>query len=561
MVKNYKQIRPEKVVFNNCIIMKKQFKFIILLILLVIMQSVIAENIVFRPASPGDKGENVRLIQEKLITLGYLQSGASGNYLDQTKKAILNFQKDNGLELTGIADELTLKKLAETRFREIKPGENSKAVMELQTKLIDMGFLKTKATGLYRNQTIEAIKKFQTENNLEATGIADIATQEAIYSFIKNNEEKDVINVTDGREYSSKDEEFKRTLTRASEGDDVKLVQNRLKELGFFDGPISGYYMNQTIAAVKRFQYFNGLEQDGVCNEATWNSLLNDSGVVDINSTPAPSPEPAPIQYAVTVDVKNQAVLVYERDENGNYTNLIKTMICSTGKVGTPSDVGEWITDGRRASWCYFPAYGSHAKYWTKINPYIAFHSVIYNRVDNMALSIKSYNKLGQRASHGCVRLMVSDSKWIYDNIKKGTVVTITEDLPYDEELRMSIKKPKLNKENMLPFSTPEPTAKPNYSSTTIFDGEMRDLSKKSTGTDVYWLQMKLKDLGYYKGTPTGSYYSGTFDAVKKFQSDNGIYATGNADVETQKLLYKDIISTPAPIPVITPSPTPSNKK
>lgn len=541
--------------------MKKQFQYIILLILLVIMQSVIADNIVFKPASPGDKGENVRLIQEKLITLGYLQSGASGNYLDQTKKAILDFQKDNSLEQSGIADELTLKKLSETRFRDIKPGENSKAVMELQTKLIDMGFLKTKATGLYKNQTIEAIKKFQSDNNLEATGIADVATQEAIYSCIKNNEEKDVISVTDGREYSSKDEQFKRTLTRASEGEDVKLVQNRLKELGFFDGPISGYYMNQTIAAVKRFQYFNGLEQDGVCNESTWNSLLNDSGVVDINSTPAPSPEPVPIQYAVTVDVKNQAVLVYERDENGKYTNLIKTMICSTGTVGTPSDVGEWITDGRRASWCYFPAYGSHAKYWTKINPYIAFHSVIYNRVDNMALSIKSYNKLGRRASHGCVRLMVSDSKWIYDNIKKGTVITITEDLPYDEELRMSIKKPKLNKENMLPFSTPEPTAKPNYSSTTIFDGEIRNLSKKSTGTDVYWLQMKLKDLGYYKGTPTGSYYSGTFDAVKKFQSDNGINATGNADVETQKLLYKDILSTPAPIPVITPSPTPSSRK
>ena len=543
--------------------MKKQFKFkfIILLILLVIMQSVIAENIVFRPASLGDKGENVRLIQERLITLGYLQSGASGNYLEQTKKAIVNFQKESGLEPTGVADESTLKKLAETRFREIKPGETSKAVMELQTKLIDMGFLKTKATGLYKNQTIEAIKKFQSENNLEATGIADVATQEALYSCIKNNEEKDAISVTDGREYSSKDEQFKRTLTRASEGDDVKLVQNRLKELGFFDGPISGYYMNQTIAAVKRFQYFNGLEQDGVCNELTWNSLLNDSGVVDINSTPAPSPEPVPIQYAVTVDVKNQAVLVYERDKNGNYTNLIKTMICSTGMVGTPSDVGEWITDGRRASWCYFPAYGSHAKYWTKINPYIAFHSVIYNRVDNMALSIKSYNRLGQRASHGCVRLMVSDSKWIYDNIKKGTVITITEDLPYDEELRMSVKKPKLNKENMLPFSTPEPTAKPNYSSTTIFDGEIRNLSKKSTGTDVYWLQMKLKDLGYYKGTPTGSYYSGTFDAVKKFQSDNGINATGNADIETQKILYKDILSTPAPIPVITPSPTPSSRK
>ncbi|HAH78565.1 MAG TPA: L,D-transpeptidase, partial [Ruminococcaceae bacterium] len=34
-------------------------------------------------------------------------------------------------------------------------------------------------------------------------------------------------------------------------------------------------------------------------------------------------------------------------------------------------------------------------------------------------------DKLGEPASHGCIRLPVEDAKWIYDNIPEGTKVVI----------------------------------------------------------------------------------------------------------------------------------------
>ena len=129
-------------------------------------------------------------------------------------------------------------------------------------------------------------------------------------------------------------------------------------------------------------------------------------------------------------------------------------MICSTGVKGWDSDLGDWVTNGRRARWCYFSKWGGHAQYWTRINENIAFHSVTYSEPDTRKLNVKSYNKLGRRASHGCIRMLVSDAKWMYDNIKKGTTVHITEDLPLDEELTKSLLPPDLDKKYMLPKTT-----------------------------------------------------------------------------------------------------------
>ena len=91
---------------------------------------------------------------------------------------------------------------------------------------------------------------------------------------------------------------------------------------------------------------------------------------------------------------------------------------------------------------------------------------------------------------------------------------------------------------------------------------------KKGTESEaVYWLQCRLKELGYYTGTITGGYYSGTQKAVKAFQKANGIYPTGTADVETLEAIYADVLDaqatppvtpTPEPTPEPTPSPTPS---
>jgi hypothetical protein len=268
------------------------------------------------------------------------------------------------------------------------------------------------------------------------------------------------------------------------------------------------------------------------------------------------------VPYYVVVDVQNQATKVYGIDENGEYTIPVRTMICSTGMVGTPSDVGDWVTDGRRAQWAYFSLYGSHARYWTRINDSIAFHSVIYNQVDNMALNVKSYNKLGSRASHGCIRLLVSDAKWIYENIRAGTTIHITEDLPVDEELRYAVKQPRLNKELMWPATTPVPTMAPVYDPEALPPLPLRMLQRESKGEDVYWLQCRLKELGYYTGTVTGAYYRGTTSAVKAYQKDHDLYPDGKAGVKTLESIYADVLAktppTPTPDPEITASPVPT---
>ena len=99
--------------------------------------------------------------------------------------------------------------------------------------------------------------------------------------------------------------------------------------------------MDQTIAAVKKFQEYNGLPIDADMDEETWNQLFNAGDVVDVNATPRPSPEPTLPPYYVVVDVTNQVTKVYSLDENNEYTVLERQMICSTGVKGWDSDLGD----------------------------------------------------------------------------------------------------------------------------------------------------------------------------------------------------------------------------
>ena len=538
-------------------------------LLLSLCPTVLSEEEKSEALQYGAQGETVIAIQEQLTALGYYTGKVSGNFLEGTRVAVKKFQKDYGLEATGTVDAETEALLMSAECRVIREGLDGEDVTRLQQRLKDLGYFDREPTGKCRSITSSAIKTFQKAHGLKATGEADMDTQRMLYSdqALKKGAKptptpapgmgvgdiNDMVIAGDGE--MMQEEVFSHRLTRGDKGEDVKKVQNRLKELGFFDGPVSGNYMDQTRAAVEKFQGHNGLDMTGNTDEATWNQMFNSQTVVDAQATPMPTPVPTPVPYAITVDVNNQVTTVYGLDDKGEYTVPVRRMICSTGTKATPSTVGEFTLTGRNARWCYFPSYNSHAQYWTKINDYIAFHSVIYREGDYNALDTKSYNKLGQRASHGCIRLMVHDSQWIYENIGKGVVVTITEDLPSDEELRKSVAKPALNSSKTGPVSTPEPTPEPEYLSGGMPPMPLRKLERNSRGEDVYWLQMKLKELGYYTGTVTGGYYGGTHNAVKAYQRANGLSVTGEANVRTLEHRYADVLATPEPTPESTPKP------
>ena len=63
-------------------------------------------------------------------------------------------------------------------------------------------------------------------------------------------------------------------------------------------------------------------------------------------------------------------------------------------------------------------------------------------------------------------------------------------------------------------------------------------LERGDRGSAVTRLQSRLAALGYYSGSLDGIYGSATQSAVRRFQSRNGIHATGEADVNTQTVLF-----------------------
>lgn len=54
-----------------------------------------------------------------------------------------------------------------------------------------------------------------------------------------------------------------------SSGSKVSAVQQRLRDWGYYKGPVDGYYRGQTASAVRKFQARNGLAVDGVVGPRT----------------------------------------------------------------------------------------------------------------------------------------------------------------------------------------------------------------------------------------------------------------------------------------------------
>lgn len=130
------------------------------------------------------------------------------------------------------------------------------------------------------------------------------------------------------------------------------------------------------------------------------------------------------ITYYIKVNNQANVVTIYTKDENGNYTVPYKAMICSIG-TATPSAGNIYtIPSGKWDRWTWGQMEGGvWAQYYTRIKGSILFHSVPYTSKDKGTLEYWEYDKLGTKASAGCIRLTVQDAKWIYENCKPGTKV------------------------------------------------------------------------------------------------------------------------------------------
>lgn len=122
----------------------------------------------------------------------------------------------------------------------------------------------------------------------------------------------------------------------------------------------------------------------------------------------------------IRVDIAKQRVYL----RSGR--KLLYTMYCSTGSGSSPTPTGTYHIQGERGTHFYNARSGEGAKYWVswKNHGEYLFHSVPVDKKGHYV--VKDARRLGKKAnSHGCVRLSVSDAKWMYENIPYGAKVVV----------------------------------------------------------------------------------------------------------------------------------------
>lgn len=71
------------------------------------------------------------------------------------------------------------------------------------------------------------------------------------------------------------------TYRQGSSGAQVRVIQDKLKRWGYYDGAVDGIFGSATAKAVKYFQRANGLKQDGIVGKQTLAAL----GIFESGST------------------------------------------------------------------------------------------------------------------------------------------------------------------------------------------------------------------------------------------------------------------------------------
>jgi len=491
----------------------------------------------------GDTGDSVLELNTRLRQLNYSDQPGRNVYSDATVLAVKAVQKAYGLPETGEADEKTLSIIYGECYRPLNANARGEEVRLLQEKLKELGYYSGNITGNYQEGTVAAVKEFQAACGIAASGVADVKTQEKLYGLAvrPTPTPSPIPSPTPVRTPSPTPgpyQAFSKTLKKGASSKAVQQVQQRLMDLGFFTFyKTTEYYGDNTVDAVKAFQRKNGIKVSGSVDADTWDALFNDADVRGVGDAARAA---TPVPYTFEVDVNNQAVKVWRYNETtGAYTDLDQAFICTTGTKKNPSPIGTFTLNGRRARYCTFPTWGGNdARWWVQITPEIAFHSVIFVDASRPETLVKSsYTNLGKRGSHGCIRLTLEDAKWMYDHAREGMKVRIHEDAADDPELKYYVRfrkeKPEINLASSL-------AAYPAYDGRKAPETAERALSKGMEGADVYWLQMKLKELGYFKATVTAQYQDGTAAAVKQYQRARGLSVSGKADVKTLNTLYAE---------------------
>lgn len=123
-------------------------------------------------------------------------------------------------------------------------------------------------------------------------------------------------------------------------------------------------------------------------------------------------------EWVLKFNEENQKLRIYKGGK------LVSESLGSSGlkDAFTPKGVFE-IESGRRGDWAYIPRFEQGMKYWVGFKGTYLFHSIPFT--EDQKIIEEEAKKLGKPSSHGCIRLPIDISKYIYDKVPDGALVII----------------------------------------------------------------------------------------------------------------------------------------
>ncbi|OKH13380.1 peptidoglycan-binding protein [Fischerella major NIES-592] len=257
----------------------------------------------------GSRGAAVTQLQQSLRTLGYYKGPVTGYFGQETEQAVIRFQQSKKLQADGVVGANTLQVIrtnlasrpnnhsvgggTDKYPNALNEGDAGPQVLQLQRNLAQLGYFQANPTGNFGSVTKDAVVRFQRDYGLTANGIVDGQTWTAISTnanYANNN--NSACSPTSG------------FICLGENSPRVVAVQQSLRQQGFFNREITGYYGTETRDAVAKFQQTAGLNPTGFVDFQTWQAL----GLTNNNSTGGENPN-IENRYVVIVPIRDANTL------------------------------------------------------------------------------------------------------------------------------------------------------------------------------------------------------------------------------------------------------------
>ena len=307
----------------------------------------------------GSSGLAVQQLQDRLKELGYYKGSSDGKYGEATMQAVKDFQAANNLTSDGIAGTKTQDSLfgkyavAKTNTTTgtstnttttttttntnaytngktniyLRLGSTGDQVKIMQNRLIYLGYLSGTADGVFAETTEAGVVAFQKRHNLTADGVAGPDTLELLYSSAAKKANSVVA--------------FLGALRIGMNGDGVRGLQQRLKDLNYYTGSVDGDFGQGTYSAVVAFQTANGLTPDGVAGKDTLNKLYSGTGSSSSggsSSGTSSSTATEPTAYGETAKSTGYTTMSSTNNPPAASVTTMQTSLASLGYYGGSLD-------------------------------------------------------------------------------------------------------------------------------------------------------------------------------------------------------------------------------